>query len=122
MYGRYGSDKFNFFLLIIAILLSFAGNFFFWPLTILSYLLWGYAIFRMLSKNIAARQRENYSFLGLWSPIESKFKISKQAFSNRKAYKYFKCPNCRQHLRAPRGRGKIMVSCQKCHKEFTTKT
>ena len=43
-------------------------------------------------------------------------------FKERNTYKYFRCPQCKQKLRAPRGRGKIQVTCQKCHHVFQTKT
>ena len=81
-----------------------------------------WALFRTFSRNIPARQREYAAFLRFWSPIESWLRARKVRFSQRKQYKYFKCPNCRQELRAPRGRGKIEVTCQKCHNVFRTKT
>lgn len=123
MYGRYGSDTLNLALmilgLVLALIASIAG---FWPINLLSYALYGYAIFRMLSKNIPARQKEYYSFLKVWTPLQKWFRIKKTAFQQRKQYKYFRCPNCHQDLRAPRGRGKIVVTCQRCRKEFKQKT
>lgn len=68
------------------------------------------------------RQKEYYSFLKVWTPLQKWFRIRRTAFRERKTYKYFKCPNCRQQLRAPRGRGKILVTCQRCHKQFNQKT
>ena len=38
-----------------------------------------------------------------------------------KMYAIFKCPNCKQKLRAPRGRGKIQVTCSKCRTQFIKK-
>lgn len=122
MMGRYGSDKLNFVLLIAGLALSLLSQLFmFIPLLFISYFLYGYAIFRMLSRNIAARKKEYYGFLKVWGPIEKWFKMKKMAFSQRKTYKYFKCPNCKQQLRAPKGKGAIKVTCQKCHKEFIKK-
>lgn len=123
MYGRYGSDSLNLFLLVLGLILAFVLQFFaFWPLMLLPYAVYGYAIFRMLSKNTAARQKEYYSFLKVWTPVKKWFKIKQTAFRERGQYKYFKCPNCHQPLRAPRGRGKICVTCQRCHKQFNQKT
>ena len=34
------------------------------------------------------------------------------------AHKYFKCPVCGQHLRVPRGAGKIRVTCRVCGAQF----
>lgn len=122
MYGRYGTDKFNLFMLISSIVLTLLGSIFFRPVYIVSDLILAYTLFRSLSRNIPARQRENAAFLKTWQPIENWFKFQKRRFNERKIYKYFKCPQCRQQLRAPKGRGKIEVTCQKCRKVFITKT
>lgn len=123
MYGRYGGDKFNLFLLIAGLILSIIAQFTgFFPLIFVAYAIYIYAIFRIFSKNLAARQKEYYSFLKLWTPIEKWFKLKTVAFRQRKEFKYFHCPNCHQPLRAPRGRGKIQVTCQRCHKQFNQKT
>ena len=109
MYGRYGTDTLNLVLLIAGLVVAFIAQLTrFWPLTFVAYALYIYAIFRMLSRNTA--------------PLQKWFRIRKTAFRERKQYKYFKCPNCRQQLRAPRGRGKIRVTCQRCRKEFNQKT
>ena len=123
MYGRYGSDTLNLALLIAGLVIAFIAQLVrFWPLTLISYALYIYAIFRMMSRNVQARQKEYYSFLKVWTPVQKWFRIRKTAFRERKQYKYFKCPNCHQQLRAPRGRGKILVTCQRCHKQFNQKT
>lgn len=122
LYGRYGTDKLNLALLILGLLVSLLGSLFFWPITLLADGLYIYALFRTFSRNIPARQREYTAFLKVWSPVETWFRGLRQRFSQRKTYKYFKCPSCHQQLRAPRGRGKIEVTCQKCHTVFRTKT
>ena len=58
MYGRYGSDGFSFFLLLLALVCTFLGSLFFWPLTLLADAVYIYTVFRMFSRNIPARQRE----------------------------------------------------------------
>ena len=120
MMGRYGGDKFNLFLLILALVFSLASRAF-WPLMVLAYALLAYGLFRMLSKNRAARQRELFAFLKVWGPVENWFKFQATRWKQRKIYKYFRCPRCKQRLRAPRGRGKIQVTCQKCGNVFVTK-
>ena len=109
-------------LLVIALVLSLIGGLFFWPVTLLADVVYIYVLFRMFSKNIPARQREYYAFLKVWEPVKKWFRFQKQKFDQRGTYRYFKCPNCKQQLRAPRGRGKIEVTCQKCHTVFRTKT
>ena len=129
MYGRYGSDRFNFFLLILGLFLSMLSSFTrAYLLVFIPYIIYGYAIFRMLSKNHDARRKELYAFDKVWGPVRGFFskavrwcKFQKRKFDDRKTYRYFRCPNCRQQLRAPAGRGKIQVTCQKCHKEFIRK-
>ncbi len=124
MMGRYGTDKLNIVLCIITVILSLIfslipGNLFFLNLVNTAFLV--YVVFRTLSRNITARRKELYSFLKFYTPIENWMKFKITVFSNRKTYKYFTCPNCKQQLRAPRGRGKIRVTCQKCHKDFEKK-
>ena len=121
MYGRYGGDKFSLFLLVIALVISFAGAFF-WPISLVADAIFIYVLFRMFSRNHAARQREYYAFLKVWNPLVGWCKLQRQKWSLCKTYKYFKCPNCKQQLRAPRGRGNIEVTCQRCHNVFRTKT
>ncbi len=122
LYGRYGTDSLNLALLISGVVLSLLGSLFFRPFYFLADLLLIYVLFRSFSRNIPARQRENQAFLKLWTPIKSWFRFQKQKLSQRKIYKYFRCPSCKQQLRAPRGKGKIQVTCQKCHHVFVKKT
>ena len=121
MYGRYGGDKFSLFLLVIALVLSLFGALF-WPIALVADVVFLYVLFRMFSRNHAARQREYYAFMKVWGPVEQWFRFQRTRFRERKTYKYFHCPHCRQRLRAPRGRGKIQVTCQKCYNVFVTKT
>ena len=37
-------------------------------------------------------------------------------------YSYFRCPQCGQQLRVPRGRGKISITCPKCGHQFIKKS
>ncbi len=122
MYGRYGTDKLNVFLLVIGLILSMIGSLTrISVIVLIPYVIYAYAIFRLLSKNYSARQKENIAFLKVWNPIEKWFRFQKRKFDDRKTYTYFRCPNCHQQLRAPKGRGKIKVTCQNCRKEFVKK-
>ncbi len=122
MLGRYGgSDTFNLFLLALGLVCSLLGAIFFLPLYFLADILYIYALFRVFSRNIPARQRENYAFQRFWRPIGGWLGFQRRRFAERKVYKYFKCPSCKQKLRAPRGRGEIEVTCQKCHTVFRKK-
>ena len=122
MYGRYGSDLLNVVLIICGMILLVIGQIFWLGiLTMISYVFYGFSIYRMLSKNIPARQKELYTFLKLLDRIKSYVKIRKDIIRNRKTHRYFHCPNCKQWLRAPKGRGNIQVRCQKCGNTFIKK-
>ena len=117
MMGRNGTDQLSIALLIAGFVISLFSNFF-WPLIFLSYAIYIWVLFRMFSRNVPARQRENQVFLRVWRPITQWFSFQRTRFRDRKLYRYFKCPHCGLRLRAPKGRGKIQVTCQKCHTEF----
>ena len=36
--------------------------------------------------------------------------------------RYYRCPNCKQTVRVPRGRGKICIKCPKCGEKFIRKS
>ena len=75
-----------------------------------------YAYFRAFSKNIAKRQAENN-----WYINEIELPLRSYLNRDRKNYAYFKCPTCKQVLRAPKGRGKIRVTCSRCTSKFEKK-
>lgn len=81
-----------------------------------------YMWFRMLSRNIWRRQEENRKFLDKTAGIRGYFRTAKMKFSQRKEYKFFKCPTCHSLLRVPRGKGKIQITCRKCGNRFSGKT
>ena len=115
MQGRYGTDKLNTAILVagvIACVLSMWIRFPFlnWLLTVLSYVLMGWAVFRMLSRNTYKRYQENRKYLQFVERIKDR------------EHKYFDCPRCRQPVRVPRGKGKIAITCPKCREKFVKKT
>lgn len=64
MYGRYGTDELNLVLMILGIIVMFLSRiFWFWPLAIISYALYIYALFRMFSRNIPAAAKRILFFL-----------------------------------------------------------
>ena len=123
MAGRYGSDQLTVALLIAGMVFTFIGDAFEWYfLTLISYAIFFTCILRIMSKNILARQKENYKFLQYWNPLKSWGKTKYSILKSSRNYKYFKCPNCKQELRVPRGKGKIAVTCQRCNTKFNTKS
>jgi hypothetical protein len=123
MEGRYGTDQLIVALLVVGMIFTFTGDIFrLSALTLLSYVAFFTCIYRTLSRNILARQKENNKFLQFWNPVKSKGEKEYHKLVDMKDYKYFKCPNCKQVLRVPRGRGKIAVTCKKCNTRFIKKS
>jgi len=123
MMGRYGIDHLTKAMLIAGILLTFFGDALEWSLfTLLSYVMFFGCVYRTTSKNITARQTENRKFLQYYNPAKSWMTNKISIAKSNKNYKYFKCPNCSQQLRVPKGRGKISVTCSKCNKKFLQKS
>ncbi len=81
-----------------------------------------YSIYRSLSRNVYKRQAENTRFLYRKNQFRRKWEGLKQRWKDRKTYQYFKCPKCRQKMRAPKNKGKIRVTCSKCGEKFIIKT
>ena len=87
-----------------------------------SLLLFIWCYFRIFSRNVSKRQAENTRYLYRCQRIKRFFDGKKQEWKDRKTYRYFKCPQCGQKMRAPRKKGKIRVTCSKCKNVFITKT
>lgn len=123
MHGRYGPDHLGVALIILSFLISviysFVGHL---PLLYLSYFIFGLVIFRMLSRNIVKRRRENDIFIRYWWPIRTKIVRFVGNLKQRRTHKFIKCPDCKNTLRVPRGKGKIIVTCPKCTKKLAKKT
>ena len=122
MYGRYGSDQLNLFLLASYLLLLLVSRL---PglgaLELVSFALMVWTLFRMLSRNLTARRAENTKFLKLSGPVLRWYRLQRTILRD-KEHRYFKCPTCGQQLRVPRGKGKINVSCRGCGANFQKKS
>ena len=49
-------------------------------------------------------------------------RTAKKMWKERKTSAFLKCPNCGQILSVPKGKGKIRVTCPKCHTKMETKS
>lgn len=123
MSGRYGTDDFSKFLLIAAVVCMVANLFVRnGLLNTLALLLLIYVYFRMFSKNIQKRYGENAKYLELKNKFFSVFQKEKRTAEDRKTHHIYHCPNCKQKIRVPKGKGKICITCPKCKTEFTKKS
>lgn len=120
--GRYGNDQFNNFIILFSLLFAFLNIFMENPiLTIISYASLVYAIYRMFSKDIWTRQKENIAYLDNTRFIRIRINLLKRNLTD-KHNKYFICPSCKQMVRVPRNKGKIEIKCPKCHQKFDRKS
>lgn len=120
MFGRYGVDQLNLFLLgaavvlnLISVVLSRFGAvcaLIGMLISLMAYVLLIWNLFRTLSKNLEKRFLENRRFLTWKSRVLD--------HQNR----YYRCPNCKQTVRVPKGRGKICIKCPKCNEKFIRKS
>lgn len=123
MYGRYGTDTLSkvmlwvylAFILICTVLSFFINSIWFslfYYVSCTAMIFWMF--FRMFSRNVAARRRENDRFCGF-------FKLRKNKFRDRKTHVYRKCPSCGAVLRLPKAKGKHFVVCPRCKNRFEVK-
>ena len=122
MYGRYGTDQLNLFLMGLYLLLYLV-----FALTRVTLLYWVsfvlliWSLFRTLSRNMERRRMENARFMRLAGPVLSWLRL-RRTIRRDKEHVYFKCPSCGQQLRVPRGKGKITVTCRGCGASFEEKS
>lgn len=120
MYGRSGMDQLNIFLLITAVVLNLislllaqlgaVSRVLGMVVNLLAYAILFWYLFRFFSRNLEKRILENRRYLTWKSRI-----LDRQ---NR----YYRCPNCKQTVRVPKGRGKICIKCPKCSEKFIRKS
>ena len=124
MQGRYGADQFSRFLLgcmVVLWLLSLfiKNNMISQVLYFVSLGLIVYSWYRMFSKNISARYKENQKYLGYKEVVRSMLSKDKRKSSS---HKIFLCPKCKQKIRIPKGKGRIVITCPSCKNEFKKRT
>lgn len=123
MRGRYGIfDKLSRALLVVSLALVLLNLFL--GLTVLRwgvFLLLAVVYYRFFSKKIYVRANENQKYLSWIGKGTKQVNYVKERIQNRKTYTYFSCPECKQHLRAPKNKGTIKVTCSSCKSQFTKK-
>ena len=123
MIGRHGGDELGRFLsvlILICLVLSIITKWglFYWG----GLFLIGYSYFRMFSRNIPKRYAENQKYLTMRYKAVAKWNLMKKHMTESKTHRFFKCPQCKQKVRVPKGRGRICITCPKCKKEFIKKS
>ena len=128
MQGRYGVDQFAKFTMgvaLVSIVLaifvntgSSAGSL----LDMLGLVAIVYTYFRIFSRNISKRAQENQKYLSATAKLRQRLNKEKNMMKQRKDYNIYTCPSCGQKVRIPRGKGKIEISCPKCHSKFVKRS
>ena len=122
-WGRYGMDQLGWALVIASMVLTFLSSVFGSSLLlVISYVPLVLAILRILSRNVNARMRENQKFLKYWKPAKKWCKLQYSKLRDIRTHRYFSCPNCKNALRVPKGRGQIMITCPVCRTRFDAKS
>ncbi len=123
MQGRYGGDQFGNFIVIVALVLLVIA--FFIPSYLVKNIFHGivvllliYTYVRMFSKNHEKYARQNQRYLKYCGKIKRVILKKKENAAQRKTHRIFRCPNCRQAIRVPKGKGKIAILCPRCDTEF----
>ena len=123
MAGRYGNDQLNQFIFIVAIISMvleiITRQSLFYTLTLVLLIL---AYVRVFSRNINKRYEENMKFLQKKDAILNKFRKQIYYAAQRRNYHIYTCPQCKQKIRIPKGKGKISITCPKCRTSFIKKS
>lgn len=81
-----------------------------------------YAMFRIQSRNLGARARENEAFLRALGPARPWVQNPRAAWAELRAYKHVRCSSCQQRVRVPRGKGRLRVTCPRCKTKFEVRS
>ena len=127
MQGRYGVDSFSKFLMIAGVIVVLLSSFMerrqvgtaFYTLGLAVVI---YAYYRVFSRNVSKRYAENQVFLSKTAKARAFFARQRDLMRQRKTHHIYSCPNCKQKIRIPRGKGKIEVCCPKCKTTFIKKS
>lgn len=121
-YGRNGVDKLNRFIFFLY-LISFIVYLFVkhYIVLIVSSIILIIYFYRMLSKKLYKRQKENEIYLKITSSIKRPFLRFFHKIRDRKTHVYKKCPNCKKILKLRKVKGSHTVKCPVCSNHFNIK-
>ena len=125
-YGMYGVDQLSWTLLFAYIAVSFVSGFIpnVWvrlALRLLGLSFVAYMMFRLLSRNLYSRRKENAVFKKVFDKLKAFFKLQWDRIRNIKKYRYRRCPHCKAVLQlpVPKKKGKNTVVCPQCREHFS---
>ncbi|MDD3278549.1 MAG: hypothetical protein PHG16_06655 [Lachnospiraceae bacterium] len=122
MVGRYGVDQLGRFTmygaLVFLIISMFARNNWFYLIALVLLVV---TYIRMFSRKHSNRYAENEKYLEWKDKFFGLFRGGAGKTKD-KDHCYFKCPNCKQKIRVPKGKGTISIHCPKCNNDFIKRT
>lgn len=123
MSGRYGYDELSRAMSTIALIFLLLAcvpelKYLYVP----ALLLWIISLFRCYSRNLEKRRNERSAYLCVIGRIKGWFALKKRAWKDRKTHRYIRCKQCKAVLRVPKGKGKLQVTCNRCHNTIIIKT
>jgi hypothetical protein len=119
MYGRNGVDSLGYAIMALYFVVFMVNSFInIIYLTVLGFMLVAYMFYRMFSKDLLRRRRENAWFMKKFNKVKAFFKQTARSLKEIKTHRYRKCPGCKVTLRLPRKIGKHTVVCPKCKHRF----
>lgn len=80
-----------------------------------------FSFVRAFSRRLSQRETENLAYLQWRQRLRAKRLARRDRLSQRRDFRFFKCPGCGAWLRVPRGKGKIHINC-KCGYTLYRKT
>ncbi|MBQ6900148.1 MAG: hypothetical protein IJN72_04855 [Firmicutes bacterium] len=117
MAGRHGMDQFSRDLIAYGLIITILDIFI--PTSIATYL--GYTLVIFAFYRIFSRNHSKMNAQLAWYRTYFDGPLRSYLNRDRKNYTYFKCPTCKQVQKAPKGRGRIRVTCHKCGNVFEKK-
>lgn len=129
MQGRYGVDRLHrvlswvyFAILIVSIFIARSVDIKIYYTVLLAGLaVLIFSFYRVFSKNIEKRRKENEKWLAFENKIKKRFRIQRDRWKFRKTHVFKKCPKCKAVLRLKRIKGTHSVTCPHCNETFKIK-
>jgi len=123
MQGRYGVDDLSKALMYLGIVVIIISMFTRWSvMTLIGWVLLIAVYVRMFSKNHSKCYAQNQKYLQYVNKVKGFFRRQKSHMTQRKTYRIYACPSCKQKIRIPKGKGKIEISCPKCRAKFVKRS
>lgn len=123
MRGRYGTDELSKALLIAGIAIMLIANLADSTIIyLMSTALIVFAYFRIFSRDTYRCSLQNQKYLGVKNRLIRGWRSRTDILRQRKDYRIYSCPSCRQKVRIPKGKGKVEITCPKCAAKFSRRS